>query len=36
MPGEGEGEAIDAATGLLYLVCHGPNRFGVLEPVVVR
>ena len=36
MPGEGEGEAIDAETGLLYVGCHGPNRFGVLEPVVVR
>jgi hypothetical protein len=33
MPGEGEGEAIDPATGLVYVGCHGPNRFGVLEPV---
>lgn len=36
MPGEGEGEAIDAATGRVYVGCHGPNRFGVLERVVVR
>jgi DNA-binding beta-propeller fold protein YncE len=36
MPGEGEGEALDPATGAVYVGCHGPNRFGVLERVVVR
>ncbi|MCU1472654.1 hypothetical protein [Amnibacterium sp.] len=33
IPGEGEGEAIDPATGLVYVGCHSPDRFGVLEPV---
>lgn len=36
MPGEGEGEAVDPSTGLVYVGCHSPNRFGVLERVVVR
>jgi hypothetical protein len=35
MPGEGEGEAVDPSTGLVYVGCHSPDRFGVLEPVTV-